>query len=337
MWTRVGRHGLPGSQPPGSRSARIGPCDIAIVTPPRKEFTHEQCIDLPNRLLRFGSCVERRRVLKAPTSQKSPSGTSLPEDAASSRTVGGHTYTAEPVEARLGPHRFMFPANLYYNQTGPLPDGGVMLTLLWPEFDAAPPGDKSTRSTPVSQRQVLVTLIYLDRVPIQKLLARRTSSEATSAPGSLERRDPVENLSLRVAQPEHLGLTPYAIDQALLAAYAKDYEAAVGRPYVHNATMEPDWYVARYADGQLSTFISCDPADRVPDGLVIEGNALVRSGEGQIAMCRHSMVDLDDSIAIEMSYTRVLLGDWQRLEASVRDLMRRGRIRTAQGLHRAQH
>lgn len=274
---------------------------------------------------------------KSHTAEEAPNGTSLSEYAASSRTVGGHTYTAEPVEARLGPHRFMFPANLYYNQIGPLPDGGVMLTLLWPEFHAAPLGNRSTRGTPVSRRQVLVTLMYLDRVPIQNLLARRSSSEAISAPGSLERRDPVENLSLRVAQPERLGLTPYAIDQALLAAYAKDYEAAVGRPYVHNATMEPDWYVARYADGQLSTFIRCDPADRVPDGLAIEGNALVRSGEGQIAMCRHSMVDLDDSIAIEMSYTRVLLGDWQRLEDSVRDHLRRSRVRTAQGLHRALH
>lgn len=264
---------------------------------------------------------------KAPPTEKEPNGTNMSEAAASSRTVGGHTYTTEPVEARVGPHRFMFPANLYYNQTGPLADGGVMLTVLWPDFDAAPPGDRPVRTTQVSRRQVLIELHHLDRVPIERYLARRTSSEATSAPGSLERRHPVQNLALRVAQPERMGLTPYAIDPALMAAYVKDSEATLGMRYTHNPTMEPDWYVARSTDGQLTTFISCDPADRVPDGLLIEGSTLQRSGEDQIAMCRHSIVDVDDSITIEMNYARVLLSDWQRLETTVRDLMRRYRIK----------
>lgn len=263
---------------------------------------------------------------KGPSTEKDPNGTNMSEAAASSRTVGGHTYTTEPVEARVGPHRFMFPANLYYNQTGPLADGGVMLTVLWPDFDAAPPGDRPVRTTQVSRRQVLIELHHLDRVPIEQYLARRTSSEATSAPGSLERRHPVQNLALRVAQPERMGLTPYAIDQSLMAAYVKDSEAALGMRYAHNPKMEPDWYVARSADGQLTTFISCDPADRVPDGLLIEGSTLQRSGEDQIAMCRHSMVDVDDSIAIEMNYARVMLSDWQRLETSVRGLLSRYRV-----------
>ena len=252
----------------------------------------------------------------------------MSETATSPRTVGGQTYTTQPVEARLGPHRFMFPANLYYNQTGPLADGGVMLTVFWPDFDAAPPGDRPVRSTQDSRRQVLVELRYIDRVPIQNYLARRSSSEATSAPGSLERRDPVENLALRVAQPERWGLTPYAINPSLMAAYAKDSEAALGRPYVHNPGMEPDWYVARSAEGQLTTFISCDPEDRIPDGLVAQGKTLERAGEDQIAMCRHSIVDVDDSIAIEMNYARVMLSDWQRLETSVRGLLSRYRAQS---------
>lgn len=61
----------------------------------------------------------------------------------SPRTVGGRTYTAQPVEANLGPHRFMFPANLYYNQIGPFAGGSVMLAVFWPDFDAAPPGGSS--------------------------------------------------------------------------------------------------------------------------------------------------------------------------------------------------
>lgn len=58
----------------------------------------------------------------------------------SPRTVGSRTYTAQPVEANLGPHRFMFPANLYYNQVGPFAGGGVMLAVFWRDFDAATPG-----------------------------------------------------------------------------------------------------------------------------------------------------------------------------------------------------
>ncbi len=58
----------------------------------------------------------------------------------SPRTVSGPTYTAQPVEANLGPHRFMFPANLYYNQIGPFAGGGVTLAAFWPDLDAAPPG-----------------------------------------------------------------------------------------------------------------------------------------------------------------------------------------------------
>ena len=199
-----------------------------------------------------------------------------------------------------------------------------MLTVFWPDFDAAPPGDRPVRSTQDSRRQVLVELRYIDRVPIQNYLARRSSSKATSAPGSLERRDPVENLALRVAQPERWGLTPYAIDPSLMAAYAKDSEAALGRPYVHN----PDGtrlVCCPLGGGQLTTFISCDPADRIPDGLKIQGKTLERAGEGQIAMCRHSIVDVGDSIAIEMNYARVMLSDWQRLETSVRDLLERYR------------
>lgn len=258
-----------------------------------------------------------------PSTEKDPNQAFIAELLADLRSGGGHSYTTEPIEARLGPHRFMFPANLYYNQIGPFADGGVMLTLLWPEFEAAPPGDRQTRSTAVSRRQVLVELSYLDRVPIRNHLAQRSSTEGISAPGSLERRDPVENLSLRVAGPQRMGLVPYAIDQALLADYARDYSESVGVPYVHNAAMEPDWYGARSADGELNTFISCDPADRVPDGLVIEGNALERSGDGKIAMCRHSMVDLERGIAIDMSYARVLLADWGRLEAALRELLDR--------------
>jgi len=57
--------------------------------------------------------------------EKDPNETPVAELAASLRSGGGHAYTTGPVEARLGPHSFMFPANLYYNQVGQFLDGGA--------------------------------------------------------------------------------------------------------------------------------------------------------------------------------------------------------------------
>lgn len=258
---------------------------------------------------------------KAPSTEKDSNGT-MSEDTSSSRTVGGHTYTTQPVEARLGPHRFMFPANLYYDQSGPLPDGGVMLTVFWPDFDAAPPGNRPVRSVEDSQRQVLIELNYLDRVPIADYLGRRSSNDATAEAGSLRSRNPAQRLELRDAQAERWGLTPYAINPVLMDAYVKDSESELGVPYRRNPALEPVWYVTRSTDGRLTTFISCDPADRVPDGLSVQGSALASTGAERIAMCRHSMVDVDNNITIEMGYARVMLHDWQRLESAVRALLR---------------
>lgn len=55
---------------------------------------------------------------KAPSTEKDPNGTPMSETATSPHTVGGQTYTTQPVEARLGPHRFMFPATY---QSGSIP------------------------------------------------------------------------------------------------------------------------------------------------------------------------------------------------------------------------
>lgn len=81
--------------------------------------------------------------------------------------------------------------------------------------------------------------------------------------------------------------------------------------------------MVRDGDGQVRTFISCDPWEYMPDGLLMEGGKLVRSSGDRVTMCQHSMVDLEDGVALETSYARVLLFDWRRLEATTRELMRR--------------
>lgn len=113
------------------------------------------------------------------------------------RTVGGRTYTAQPVEANLGPHPFMFPANLYYNQIGPFAGGGVMLAVFWPDFDAAPPGDHPVRSVEDGYRKVSIELRYVGGAGAADYLA--------------------QDLSERVALTPRWGLTPYAVDRSWVA------------------------------------------------------------------------------------------------------------------------
>ena len=200
--------------------------------------------------------------------------------------MGGRTYTAQPVEANLGQHRFMFLANLHYNQIGPLAGGGVMLTVLWPDFDAAPPGDHPMRSVEDGYRQVSIELRYVGGARAVDYLA--------------------QDLTERVALTPRWGLTPYAVDRSKVARDVRE--------------VTPDWYVVRDGDGRVSTFISCDPWEYMPDGVLMEGGKLVRSSGDRVAMCRHSVVDVERGIAVEMAYARVLLADQGRLERMVRAL-----------------
>jgi len=208
------------------------------------------------------------------------------------RMVEGRTYSTQPVEANVGPRRFVFPANLYYNQIGPFPDGGVVLTVLWPNLEPAAPGDFPLRTVEDSYRQVSIELRYVGYARTGDYLAPHIGSGWA------------QSLAERVAQPLRWELTPYAI--------ADDAQA-----------LEPDWYVVRSGNGRARTFISCDAGKLVADGLVMGSRTLVRSGGDRIAMCRHSTVDVESGIAVEMNYAPVLLVEWQRLEAAAVGLIRR--------------
>lgn len=118
-----------------------------------------------------------------------------------------------------------------------------------------------------------------------------------------------QDLTERVALTPRWGLTPYAVDRSRVARDVRE--------------VTPDWYVVRYGDGRVRTFISCDPWEYIPDGVLMEVGKLVRSSGDRVAMCRHSVVDVEDGVAMEISYARALLVDWKRVETTTRELMRR--------------
>lgn len=264
---------------------------------------------------------------QGPSSEKAEKEAATAENPAESRTVDGYTYTTKPVEARIGPHRFAFPANYYDDQIGPAIGGGVGLTLMWPELDAAPPGTRSTRSMSDHHRAISMSIDHVDAVPIDDLLQRRTSTESKTEDGSIERQDPRNRLDMRRPAPEQFGLTPYVIDEDRMTAYSKNYLDQRGSPPVRNVRTEDDWYVARSSGDTLSTFIKCDQPQNGRQGLEIKGAALVSDGAEMVASCSHYLVDQADSLSVTLFYPSVLLKDWISIEDAARDVLSRYKVR----------
>ena len=264
---------------------------------------------------------------QGPSSEKTEKEAAVTENPAESRTVDGYTYTTKPVEARIGPHRFAFPANYYDDQIGPAIGGGVGLTLMWPELDAAPPGTRSTRSMSDHHRAISMSIDHVGAVPIGSLLQRRTSTESKTEDGSIERQDPRNRLDRRKPAPEQFGLTPYVIDEDRMAAYSKDHLDQRGRPPVRNPRYEDDWYIARSSGDTLSTFIKCDQPQNGRQGLEIKGAALVSDGADRVASCSHYFVDQADSLSVTLFYPSVLLKDWKSIEDVARNVLARYKVR----------
>lgn len=251
----------------------------------------------------------------------------MSENPAERRTVDGYTYTTKPVEARIGPHRFAFPANYYDDQIGPAIGGGVGLTFMWPSMAAAPPGSRTDRSMEDHYRSVVASIDHVDKVPVGELLERLTTTDHTATEGSASKRDPLRRLDQRVPDEEFMGLTPYLIDEAKIPAFAEAFQQETGMPYKGDSLNAEDWYVARSAGGLIETFIKCDSRKRMDDGLMIEGDRLVSQQTGRIAGCTHYFVDLQDSVAIRLTYSRAVLADWKKMEGDVRAALTRYKVK----------
>lgn len=270
--------------------------------------------------------VSASACAKAPPTEKGEKEAAMSEDSSQRRTIDGYTYTTAPVVAKLGPHRYAFPANLYDDQIGPSIGGGVALTLMWPGLQAAPPGTRSSRSMDEHHRAITASIDYLDAIPASALLPRKTSTEATTEEGSVNRHDPRRRLELRVPGADQFGLTPYAIDEGRMALFSKEYEKQRGEPVTRNPRTEDEWYIARAADGELATFIKCGPPQGGGEGLVIQGDHLIPDGAPVVASCTHYFVDSKDNLAVTLFYPRVLLKDWKAMEDATRAVLARYKV-----------
>ncbi len=243
------------------------------------------------------------------------------------RTINGHTYSDAPVDVKLGPNTFRIPANYLDSQIAPWPGEGVTLVIEWPDMTPTPPGARANPRTNDFRKEISARINYIDRAPIETSLERHSSNEAITESNSVERRDPRQRLDLRVAQRETLGLTPYAIDEARMLAYSKEYEDRYGKQPIRNPAYEDDWYVARDPNGGLITFIKCDSTKFRGDGVRLEGSEVVHEKGAVAASCVHYFSDIENKLSITLNYKRAFLKDWKRMEDEVRNVLARTKVR----------
>ncbi|WP_039523944.1 hypothetical protein [Xanthomonas arboricola] len=243
------------------------------------------------------------------------------------RTINGHTYSDAPVDVKLGPNTFRIPANYLDSQIAPWPGEGVTLVIEWPDMTPTPPGARANPRTNDFRKEISVRINYIDRAPIETSLERHSSNDAITEANSVERRDPRQRLDLRLAQQDTLDLTPYAIDEAKILAYSKEYEDHYGKPPIRNPAYEDDWYVARDSSGGLTTFIKCDSTKFRGDGVRLEGAEVVHEKGAVAASCVHYFSDIENKLSITLNYKRAFLKDWKRMEDAVRTVLARTKVR----------
>ncbi|SYZ54664.1 hypothetical protein CPBF426_28040 [Xanthomonas arboricola pv. juglandis] len=251
----------------------------------------------------------------------------MPDHVTTGRTINGHTYSDAPVDVKLGPNTFRIPANYLDSQIAPWPGEGVTLVIEWPDMTPTPPGARANPRTNDFRKEISVRINYIDRVPIETSLERHSSNEAITEANSVERRDPRQRLDLRLAQQDTLGLTPYAIDEAKMLTYSKEYEDRYGKPPIRNPAYEDDWYVARDSSGGLITFIKCDSTKFRGDGVRLEGSEVVHEKGAVAASCVHYFSDIENKLSITLNYKRAFLKDWKHMEDAVRNVLARTKVK----------
>ena len=257
-----------------------------------------------------------------PATARNPAVPTMQEPLITHRDETGYTYSNKPVLSKLGPHRFMIPANYFRDQIGPDFQGGMLMVMMWPTLDAAAPGHLREMTIIEQAHMVEFNLDYIaDKVPVQESM---DGSDRSYSDDPIKQQDPLDNIAYRTRGEDRFGLEYWVVSDADKARYLKLIEGKRDRySWPVNPDWVEDWYLRRDAQGHLLTFIKCTPAS-MPDGLVIRGNTLDFGGTpSPRASCDHHFVLPEYGTNIHVSYPRVLLKDWARIETRFRELMTR--------------
>ena len=225
--------------------------------------------------------------------------------------------TVPTVDAKLGPHRFRFPKNLYYQQSGPDADGGVMLNVQWPHLRPLPLGVDYHDSNDNFINHIsidLSTVEHLSDDQYRALLRRMIEPLDPEKPTPSEKV--LDDLSARIQGDTSHGLTRYSVDfEKFRDFYITTYGTHVRPP---DPIQNDDWYVHIGVDGIPTTVIKCTPVAQT-DGVRIESGRIVDiPGRSRRATCRHQFLVPEYGLLVSLSYPRVILPEWQTMEMFVR-------------------
>lgn len=240
-----------------------------------------------------------------------------------------------PVPFELGPHRFALERKFFYFQNAPAAvpaDKSVALSLQWPCFEPLPAGFDSADHPDTSVRAVSIKVEYLDpeRVSVERVMRRQIEPLDPTDPQ--HRAHPLTNLDLRIAGEEvHGGINPYYADVDAFERHLGDRVNNEERRRDLALGSSVDWFLRPDHEGAPRTFISCGNR-ALPDGLIVIGNVVTNDPQApRRQLCDHtfSLPKLD--IIVRMSYMRVFLPDWDRLEQRVEQLLTPVSTTTASG------
>ncbi len=235
----------------------------------------------------------------------------------------GQGEAGQPVEVRLGPHRFRIPANYFDIPRGQDSQGFMRMILRWPELEPLPPGVHYLSGGEADRsRNIDISPDYIDRVPLQTSLERDLVSG--THPEHELRENPALNPDLRIKGEPVDGLTPYYTDFAKVDAYYLQRHGRKDIPATdRHSVFNNDWFVARDANGTLTTVIKCTSREE-PDGARMVDGRLQLLDAPRLPRCNHSFLMPRYGTNVRVSYLRIFMRDWQRIEQRVRDIFDAG-------------
>lgn len=258
----------------------------------------------------------------------------VPSSVASSERTGGAAtspITDSPLTAAwLGSHRFRLPRDIFRGLHQPSSDGSdVSFVLHWPSLEPLPEDVYMYRDQDTFLSSLRISVAHLVNLNDEAYRVRlRRDIEPLFPEKPIEREDPSSNLHLRIkGEPVH-GLTPYYTDfdklkRYYVALYGPDTTAADPSDFFND-----DWYLDMGPEGIPRTVLKCSPAV-IPDGVSLVDGELRRDKAVFLrATCDHSFLIPEYRAYVSLTYQRIIMSDWRRIEERIRGLLRDGEIKS---------
>ncbi len=263
------------------------------------------------------------------TSLMTTGSTPEPKPIAYPHSIGGVIVPPGMRGAMLGPHAFAFPENVFKAHYRPTSNGSeVSFVLRWPSLEPWPEDVYMYRDEETFLSSLPISVRYLERLSDEQVRRRmQRFIEPFDPEGEFGRDNPSENLHLRIkGEPVH-GLTPYYTDfPALERYYARLYgpDTPAAEPWGYG---NEDWFIDMGSEGIPRTVLKCSPAS-IPDGVTATPNGLaVKPDVFRRAMCDHHFFLPEYRARVSLSYQRIVMADWRRIEDRIRQLLRDGEVK----------